>query len=121
MNVWLLGIVLVLSLAAAVWTVVMIVRDQSPPGDAYFGLLGALMLVLAVQVVTGLVSLGVSDRVVEKVTFAAYDVTALLVLPVGAALALVERSRWGTTVLLVALLTVAAMELRLWALWNPHA
>ena len=43
--------------------------------------------------------------------------SVVLAPPFGAALELVERSRWGTASLLVALATVAAMEVRLDALW----
>jgi hypothetical protein len=120
-NEWVLGLVLALTAAAAVWTVVMVVRDQSPPSDPYFALLGVLALALLGQGIGGCVALAATDRPVEGVTFVAYLFTALLVLPVGAALALVERSRWGTGVLLVALLTVAACEARLWALWGVDA
>lgn len=121
MNVWVLGLVLALTAAAAVWTVLMIVRDESPPSDPYFALLGALALVLLGQAVGGSIAAGATDRDLETVTFVAYLFTALLVLPVGAGLALVERSRWGTGVLLVALVTVAACEARLWSLWGVDA
>ncbi len=113
-----MALVLVLTGVAVVATVVMIVRDVSPPGDPYFLLLGALVLALLAQVVVGIMALVATDADVDAPTFVAYLFTALLVVPVGAALALVERSRWGSVVLLVALLTVAAMQLRLDSLWS---
>lgn len=113
-----MALVLLLTAVATLATVVMIVRDQSPPGDPYFLLLGLLLLALLVQLVVGLVALAGTDADVDGATFVAYLVTAVLVVPVGAALALVERNRWGTGVLLVALLTVAAMQLRLDSLWS---
>lgn len=117
MNVWLMALVLVLTGVAVLATVVMLVRDESPPGDPYFLLLGLLLVVLLVQAVVGLVALAGTEADVDGPTFVAYLLTAVLVVPVGAALALVERSRWGTLVLLVALLTVAAMQVRLDSLW----
>ncbi len=117
MTGWLVLTVLLLTAVAAAWTVVMIVRDESPPSDRFFVVLGVLLLVLVVQLVAGLVALAATDRDVESVTFVAYLLTVVLALPFGAALALVERSRWGTASLLVALATVAAMEVRLDALW----
>lgn len=117
-TVWLVVPVLVLCALVGAWTVVMVVRDQSPPSDRYFALLGLLLLVTLVQAVVGLVLLAGTDRDVPGATFVAYLLTAVLALPVGAALALVERSRWGTAVLLVAVLTVAAMEARLVDLWD---
>lgn len=117
MTGWLVLTVLLLTAVAAAWTVVMIVRDESPPSDRFFVVLGVLLLALVVQLVAGLVALAATDRDVESVTFVAYLLTVVLALPFGAALALVERSRWGTASLLVALATVAAMEVRLDALW----
>ncbi|WP_300383394.1 hypothetical protein [uncultured Nocardioides sp.] len=117
MTGWLVVTVLLLTSVAAAWTVVMIVRDESPPSDRFFVVLGVLLLVLVVQLVAGLVALATTDRDVDGVTFVAYLLTVVLAPPFGAALALVERSRWGTASLLVALATVAAMEVRLDALW----
>lgn len=117
--VWLVVLVLVLCALAAAWTVAMIVRDESPPSDRYFVLLGVLLLALVGQLVASAVILLGTDRdVSEPATFGAYLVTVVLVVPFGAALALVERSRWGTAALLVALLTVAAMETRLDTIWR---
>ncbi|WP_182523486.1 hypothetical protein [Nocardioides dongkuii] len=121
MNDWVLGLVLALTAVAAVATVVMLVRDQSPPSDAYFALLGLLALVLLGQAVWGCVALAGTDRDVDGITFVAYLLTALLVLPVGAAMSLIERTRWGTTALLVTLLAVAACEARLNTLWSVGA
>ena len=117
MTGWLVVTVLLLTALAAAWTVLMIVRDESPPGDRFFLVLGVLLLALVVQLVGGLVALAATDRDLESVTFVAYLVTVVLAVPFGAALALVERSRWGNGALLVALATVAAMEVRLDALW----
>ncbi|MCK5929203.1 hypothetical protein [Nocardioides sp.] len=117
MTGWLVVTVLLLTAVAAAWTVVMIVRDESPPSDRFFVVLGVLLLVLVAQLVAGLVALATTDRAVDGVTFVAYLLTVVLAPPFGAALALVERSRWGTASLLVALATVAAMEVRLDALW----
>lgn len=117
MTGWLVVTVLLLTAVAAAWTVVMIVRDESPPSDRFFVVLGVLLLVLVVQLVAGLVALATTDRDVDGVTFVAYLLTVVLAPPFGAALALVERSRWGTASLLVGLATVAAMEVRLDALW----
>lgn len=116
--VWLVVPVLVLSALCGIWTLVMMARDESPPGDRFFALLGVLLAVLVVQLVVGLVSLSTTSRDVPTATFVSYLFTVVLAVPFGAALALVERSRWGNGALLVALLTVAAMETRLDQLWR---
>lgn len=117
MTWWLTAIVLLIAAGAMVQTVLMLVRDESPPSDRYFAVLGVLLVALLVQAIGGCVALANTERDVEGVTFVAYLFTALLVVPVGAALALVERSRWGTGVLVVMLLTVVACEARLYSLW----
>ena len=109
--------VVVVALVAMAATVLMLVRDESPPSDRYFAILGVLLVALVGQAIGGCIALASTDRDVEGITFVAYLITAVLVVPVGAALALVERSRWGTGVLLVMLLTVLACQARLHALW----
>lgn len=121
MTWWLTALIVIVSLVAMVLTVLMLVRDESPPGDRYFVVLGVLLVALLAQAIGGSVALAATERAVEGVTFVAYLFTALLVVPVGAALALVERSRWGTGVLVVMLLTVLACEVRLHDLWTGAA
>jgi len=50
-----------------------------------------------------------------------YLVVALLVLPGAALVAFAERTRWSSVVLLVAAVTVAVLELRLWQIWQAGA
>lgn len=117
MTWWLTAPLVVVALVVLAMTVRMLIRDESPPSDRYFAVLGALLVLLLAQAVGGCVALGATDRAVEGITFVAYLFTALLVVPVGAALALVERTRWGTGVLVVMVLTVLACEVRLHDLW----
>ncbi|MBC9731718.1 hypothetical protein [Nocardioides marmotae] len=116
MNALLLWAVLALTLVAVVMVVVHLVRDETA-GDPTFLALAVVEVVLLVQAVVGGVALAGTERDVAGVTFVSYLVSILLVLPIGAFWSLAERSRAGTTVLLVALLTVAALEVRLWSLW----
>jgi len=92
------------------------VKDEVA-GDLMFGLLALVELVLLVQLVAGCVALAGTDREVSGVLFVSYLVGILLALPIGAGWSLVERSRSGTGVLLVAALTVVALEVRLDAIW----
>lgn len=117
MTWWLTAPLVVVALVVLAMTVRMLIRDESPPSDRYFAVLGVLLVLLLAQAVGGCVALGATDRAVEGVTFVAYLFTALLIVPVGAALALVERTRWGTGVLVVMVLTVLACEVRLHDLW----
>ena len=55
---------------------------------------------------------------VDAVLLWGYVLTQLLVLPIAAAWAFAERTRWSSVVLLVAALTVAFLEYRLLQIWG---
>ena len=104
------------ALAGAAWTALLMVLDR-PMHDPLFWLLAAVEAGLVAAVVGGVVALTTTDRDVDAATFVGYLATVWLVLPLGAAWAASEKSRWGTGVLLVACLTVAVMVLRLQQIW----
>jgi hypothetical protein len=112
--------VYVLSGAAALWSLVLMVRDQVAQ-DATFALLALAELALLVQLVVGCVLLAGTEREVEGVLFVSYLVGVALALPIGAFWSLAERTRSGTAVLLVAALTVLALEVRLVDIWSGTA
>lgn len=77
-------------------------------------------VVEGVVVVQGLVALGLTATgrgTADPVTFWGYLATTLCLLPVAAAWAFAERTRWSSVVLLVAALTVAFLEVRLLQVW----
>jgi hypothetical protein len=117
---WVLGAVLVLCGTKAAFLVVHLVRDQVSEDGMYL-LLGVTEVVLLVQLVWGCIALGQTERDVEGALFVSYLVGATVVLPVGAFWSLAERSRAGTAVVLLAVLTVAALEVRLDAIWGGSA
>lgn len=117
MTVWLYGVVLAVACAAAVLLVVDLIRDR-PAQDSHFISLAVLDLVLLVQLVGGAVALARTEREVEGTVFVSYLVTVFLVPVIGAFFSLAERSRVGTTILLLAVATVAGLELRLWDIWG---
>lgn len=114
---WLFVLVLTLAGVSTVGALVLLVRDRLA-GDPYFGLLILLELALLVQAVLGLVGLSEAGAEVSRVTFVSYLLTVPLLLPLGAFWSLAERTRAGTAVLLVTVLTVAGLEVRLQALWS---
>ena len=59
-----------------------------------------------------------TERDIEGAVFVSYLVTNLLVPIVAAFFALAERSRVGTTILLLGVATVAGLEVRLWDVWG---
>jgi hypothetical protein len=101
----------------AVWLVVLIVLDRLP-GD---GILGALVLIevgLVVQLVLGLVQVFGDHGDLNVAAYVGYLVGSLLVLPIGFVWSAGERTRSGTAVLLVAVVTVAFLFVRLHQLWS---
>lgn len=116
MNDLITAAVYVLGAITAVWTLVLVIRDEVAQ-DRTFGLLAVTEVVLLVQLVVGCVLLAGTERDVEGVLFVSYLVGVVLALPIGAFWSLAERSRSGTGVLVVAALTVLALEVRLVDIW----
>ncbi|WP_148613132.1 hypothetical protein [Nocardioides rubriscoriae] len=117
MNQWVTGAVIVLSLVAGGSLAVLMIRDVAAQ-DRTFGFLAVIELVLVAQLVGGCIALGRTDRDVEGVLFVSYLVGIVLALPIGVFWSLAERTRAGTAVLLVAVLTVVALQLRLETIWG---
>lgn len=116
-NPWLYGAALLVAAALAVVLVLDLVRDRAAQ-DPHFVGLAVLEVLMLVQLVAGLVALARTERDVEGAVFVSYLVTNLLVPVVAAFFALAERSRVGTTILLLGVATVAGLEVRLWDVWG---
>jgi hypothetical protein len=114
---WVLGAVLVLCGITVLLLLVHLVRDLAAQ-DGMFVLLGITELVLLGQLVAGCIALGSTERDVDGALFVSYLVGIVLVLPIGAFWSLAERNRAGTAVVLLAVLTVAALEVRLDGIWS---
>ena len=117
MTGWSYGVILAMAGVVAVLLVVDLVRDRSAQDSHYIGLAVLQVGVLA-QLVGGSVALARTDRDVEGAVVVSYLVTVALLPVVGAFFSLAERSRVGTTILLLAVATVAGLELRLWDIWG---
>lgn len=111
--------VLALALAWALWCAVSAARGQAPTVRHRYLLLvlEALALVQALVLGIGLVVQGgrSGGAVVEIV---GYLIATLVVLPIGAALAHGERTRYGSIVLAVAGVTLAVLSLRTGQVWS---
>lgn len=120
MSPWVLGAALALCGIAGILLLVHIARDRVVEDGMYL-LLGVIELVLVGQLVGGCVALAHTDRDVSGALFVSYLVGNICALPIGAFWSLAERNRAGTAVLLLAVLTVAALEVRLDAIWGGAA
>jgi 4-amino-4-deoxy-L-arabinose transferase-like glycosyltransferase len=108
---------IIAALVCAAWSLGLVLRNRAP-GAATLGLLALLELGLLVQVVTGIVNFATTDRQVSGGSFIGYLVGSLLIIPVAAFWALAERTRWGTTVLIVGCLVVPVMIVRMNQIWG---
>lgn len=110
---------LVTALAAAVvagWAAWRTLRDR-PVVLRQLLAAGVVEALLLVQVVVGVVAVAGGDGPADGATFWGYLVTTLFVLPVAAAWAFAERTRWSSVVLLVSALTVVFLQFRLVQVW----
>ncbi|WP_029287860.1 hypothetical protein [Cellulomonas sp. HZM] len=110
-------LVVALCVVLAGWAGWFVARDRAVVLRQLWG--GAVVeAVLVVQAfVAGVVAL-TGDHDVDPALFWGYVVTQLVVLPIAAAWAFAERTRWSSVVLLVAALTVGFLEYRLLQIWG---
>ena len=106
-----------LCLALGAWATWFVVRDRAVVLRQLWG--GAVIEgVLVVQAVLLGILAATGSPDVDGVLLWGYVLTQLLVLPIAAAWAFAERTRWSSVVLLVAVLTVAFLEYRLLQIWG---
>lgn len=103
-------------LALAGWAGWFVARDRAVATiQLKWGAALEVLLVLQALWAGGLLVMGRGD--VSGWLFWGYVVTQLLILPLAGLWATAERTRWSSAVLLVAGLTVAFLEFRLWQIW----
>ncbi len=109
-------LVVLLALGLAAWAGVFAAADRAV---VLRQLKGAAVVeaVLVLQVLVAVVESVRGRAPDDAVTFWGYLLTALVVLPVAAAWAFAERTRWSSVVLLVAALTIVVMQWRLLQIW----
>ena len=106
-----------LCLALGAWAAWFVVRDRAVVLRQLWGaavIEGVLVLQAAIAGI--LAATGSPD--IDGVLLWGYVLTQALVLPIAAAWAFAERTRWSSVVLLVAALTVAFLEFRLLQIWG---
>ncbi|MET0998939.1 MAG: hypothetical protein ABWX73_09515 [Marmoricola sp.] len=106
-----------LCLLAALWLVVLIVRDRTPD-KTLLNVMAVLSVAMVVHAVVGIIR--VTNDAPEGVAvweYIGYLLGAVLVVPAGVVWSSGEKSRGGTAVLLVAVLLVPFMFVRLADIW----
>ncbi|HET7326179.1 MAG TPA: hypothetical protein VFJ14_02720 [Nocardioidaceae bacterium] len=108
------------SLVLAAWSLVLVILGRTLNDPLFYGL-AVLEAALLAQLVAGSVALAGTDRDVDGVTFIGYLVTAVLIPPLAVIWSVADKSRWGTTVLVVGCLTVAILVVRMDQIWTLGA
>lgn len=112
-------VLIAVPLIAAAFCLVPLIRNR-PVGMVLLATMALIELGLLLLAVLGLINLAQTERDVDGVTFVAYLVGSLLVLPIAVAWALAERSRWGSGVLIVGCLVVPVLIVRMNQVWTGH-
>jgi hypothetical protein len=105
-----------LATVTLVWSLGLLVANRSLTDSLFWGL-ALVEVALLIQSVAGFVALGKTSRPVDGVTFGAYLVTIVLVLPAATLWGVSDKTRWGTGVLAVGCFTVVVLLARLVQIW----
>jgi hypothetical protein len=110
----------VCALATAVWAFVETARHRPPTRPLFVALavVAALVAVHVVGVVVRLIGGGGPTGAGHLATLIGYLLATVLVAPVGALLARLEPTRWGSALIGVACLVVPILLLRIGQVWH---
>jgi hypothetical protein len=111
------GVLIAASLVGAIWTIVLATRDRRVGNRLLIELLVIELLVL-VQLVVAVVEVVAGNRPDSTVTFLAYAVAEIVILPVGVFWSQAEKSRSSTLVITIACVAVAVMTARMLQMWS---
>lgn len=115
---WLMGLLLIATVAASAWLLWLILRDVSPGPGTEKALLW-IEVGLVVNLVAGVIRPFVQDAEgVSMPTWIGYLVTTAVLIPLGYIWSVKERNRGGTGVLLVAVVTIPVLLVRLGQIWT---
>ncbi|MGA8852116.1 MAG: hypothetical protein WB508_10400 [Aeromicrobium sp.] len=104
------------SLAVAGYAAWHTARD-APFSNPLFYLMALLEIGLVTVLIGGSIALARTDRDVDGVLFVSYLITVAVIPPAAVLWGIAEKSRWGTGVVAVALLSVAVLAARLHGIW----
>lgn len=91
---------------------------RQPFSNPLFYSVAVLEILLIGMLVGGSIALGSTSRDVDGVLFVSYLVTNVVIAPAAVLWGIAEKSRWGTGVVVVAMLTVAVLCVRLLGIWK---
>lgn len=118
MNEFLLYTSVFVTAIVAVYALVITVLDRRVDDRLFYGV-AALEACVVVMLVWGIVDVIGAQGYDRSVDFVAYLITTLFIAPAALLWGIAEKSRWGSGVLVVGLLTVGVLIARLEQLWPP--
>ncbi|MRJ77395.1 hypothetical protein GEV29_12680 [Aeromicrobium sp. SMF47] len=107
----------ILALAIAAYAGWLTYRRENFSNPLFYAI-AVLEIALIALLVGSSVALGKTDRDVDGVLFVSYLVTLVVIPPAAVLWGIAEKSRWGTGVVVVAMITVAALSARLLGIWK---
>ena len=110
-------VVAVLALAAGAVAAVHTWRRTTFDNPLFYAV-AVVELALVALLVGGSVALARTDRDVDGVLFVSYLVTVVVIPPAAVVWGIAEKSRWGTGVVALAMVTVAALVFRIHGIWE---
>jgi hypothetical protein len=111
------AVLIAASLIGALWTIALAALNRPVSNRLLIELCVAEVLVL-IQLLVAVVEVIAGDRPASTVTFLAYAVGAIVILPIGVFWSAAEKSRSSTLVITVAALAVPVMTVRMLQMWS---
>lgn len=113
---WLSTGIVLASLVGTVWSLVSAARGVRPSGKLLLSV-AVLWVAIVAQAVLATVAQFRTTDPPDPWLFLGYHLTAVVVLPLGAAWGIADRSRWGNGVLAMACFTEAVLVVRMLQIW----
>jgi ABC-type Fe3+-siderophore transport system permease subunit len=107
----------VASLALAGWVLVPVLRNRWID-CTHVVALGVLEGALVAQAVLATVWMAQGNRPSELATFIGYLVASVIILPLAVLLSYLERTRWGSVIVMAGCVVTAVLMLRLYQVWH---
>ncbi|MBC7593751.1 MAG: hypothetical protein H7288_07420 [Kineosporiaceae bacterium] len=105
------------ALLVAVFAAIHTARNQLF-GNPLFYAISVLEIVLVMLLIGGCIALAKTSRDVDGVLFVSYLVIVVFIPPAAVSWGIAEKSRWGTGVVVVAMLSIAVLSFRLLGIWQ---
>ena len=104
-------------LLGAAWTVVLAARNRRV-GNGLLIELAVVEVLVVIQLLVAVIEVAAGDRPNSTLTFLAYAVGALFIVPAGVFWSQAEKSRSSTLVITIATLAVPVMTARMLQMWS---